>query len=328
MKTKKMFKIATLPLAVAGLIFLPVTGFSLGLVNDTYALPNGLANDVVRVKVSAGSGTGTILSAVPDGSGGYWYNVLTADHVTTGTASINIGFRFDTGYPAGFSVPNLAQNLVSDAPNGPDLSLFAVDVTAAILGGLPANALPPSSLLLPVSLMAANNAANNLIVQAGFGNTATLVAGGYQENAGTYGTYNAGGNTIPANGAGAIAGQGNQGIVAGYTRGIYAFTAVRGTFAVTANPTVGTTYLLSGDSGGPTFEANGSGGFSLAGVHSASFNNTPNPAGSLWTDVDLTAGVQNWINTEIPIIDAPEPTTLALAGLGGLAALVAARRRK
>jgi hypothetical protein len=328
MKTNTNVQSATLLLGAAGLFFLPIGSFGLGLVNDTYALPAGLANDVVRVQVSAGSGTGTILSAVSDGSGGYWYNVLTADHVTTGTAFINIGFRFDTGYPAGFSVPNLAQNLVSDAANGPDLSLFAVDVTAAVLGNLPVNGLAPSSLLQPVSLMAADNSANNLIVQAGFGNTATLVAGGYQENAGTYGTYNAGGNTIPANGPGAIAGQGNQGIVAGYTRGIYTFTAVRGTFAVTANPTVGTTYLLSGDSGGPTFEANGSGGFSLVGVHSASFNNNPNPAGSLWTDVDLTAGVQNWINTEIPLIDVPEPTTLALAGLGGLAALVVARRRK
>jgi hypothetical protein len=63
-------------------------------------------------------------------------------------------------------------------------------------------------------------------------------------------------------------------------------------------------------------------------VHSASFNNNPNPAGSLWTDVDLTAGVQNWINTEIPLIDVPEPAALALAALGGLASLVAIRRRK
>jgi hypothetical protein len=325
MKTNKNVQTATLLLGTAGLILLPIGSFGLGLVNDTYALPNGLANDVVRVAVNgANAGTGTILSAVSDGSGGDWYNVLTADHVTTGAASINIGFRFDTAYPAGFG----AQYLVSDAANGPDLSLFSVDVTAATLANLPANGLAPSSLLQPVSLMAANNAANNLIVQAGFGNTATLVAGGYQENAGTYGTYNAGGNTIPANGAGAIAGQGNQGIVAGYTRGIYTFTAIRGTFAVTANPTVGTTYLLSGDSGGPTFEANGSGGFSLVGVHSASFNNNPNPAGSLWTDVDLTAGVQNWINTEIPLIDVPEPAALALAALGGLASLVAIRRRK
>ena len=118
---------------------------------------------------------------MPDGNGGDYYNVLTADHVVYGATAINIGFRFDTAYPVGFSVASIAQNVEYDGGSGlvynPDLAVFAVDVSAATLANLPANGLSPSSLLLPVGIMAPNNAPGNQIVQVGFGNQANADVG-------------------------------------------------------------------------------------------------------------------------------------------------------
>jgi hypothetical protein len=151
-------------LLAAALVLLPARSYALALFNDTYALPDGLANDVVRIWTDdgppTGTGSGTIISVVPDGNGGDYYNVLTADHVVYGATAIKIGFRFDTAYPVGFSVASIAQNVKLDGESGlvynPDLAVFAVDVSAATLANLPPNGLAPSSLQLPVSIMAPN----------------------------------------------------------------------------------------------------------------------------------------------------------------------------
>ncbi len=78
--------------AAIALSVLPATSFGLALTNDFFTLPSGVSNDVVRISTlsaigpnfSNGSGSGTIISTVPDGNGGNWYNVLTADHVLFG----------------------------------------------------------------------------------------------------------------------------------------------------------------------------------------------------------------------------------------------------
>jgi hypothetical protein len=326
-------------LAAAALVLLPIRSFGLAQFNDFYGLPDGLANDVVRIEINGTTpnGTGTIISVVPDGNGGDYYNVLTADHVVYGATAINIGFRFDTAYPTGFGVSSMAQNVEYDGGSGlvygADLAVFAVDVSAATLANLPANGLSPSSLLLPVGMMAPNNAPGNQIIQAGFGFQTTLgFVGGqwrYNYSAG-FGTYNAGANTIPANGPGAIAGQGQQGLVPNYVGdvngrgGNYVFDAIRGTFAVQTdaggNPTSGTTYIMSGDSGGPTFESDGSGGLSLIGVHSDSYaagEDTTESAGqgSLWSDVQVSSE-EGWIQWATNAVDVPEPGSLSLIGMG------------
>jgi hypothetical protein len=67
-------------------------------------------------------------------------------------------------------------------------------------------------------------------------------------------------------------------------------------------------------------------------------NNDPNFAIEIVNAAEGTADIAasglplgnsgNWSIDNVVIASAPEPTTLALAGLGGLAALVAVRRRK
>ncbi len=369
--------------AAVVLCMLPASSFGLALFNDPLPgsiwtdqeFPN-LNNNVVRIydsfganagTASTGFGTGTIISVVPDGGGGDYYNVLTADHVVySGVNSVNngnygsigIGFGTSAGFAVGANYPLTVSSLVNNvqldgANNGPDLAVFSVDVSAAQLAaaaggpnGISAPGTGANSLALSVPIAAPAAGNGNQIIQVGYGSQATVGFGAPAPGGvpGTprylatqdFGTYNSGGNTITAL-VGGFVGTGlnpRGGASANYT-----FDAVRGTYvfgiqnpgAANATITTGTTYILSGDSGGPTFQLM-DGVYQLIGVHSASqgFNiNTPNEyetQGQLWSDVQLSS-YQNWISQAVTAVDVPEPSTLALAGVGGLLCLLRCGRR-
>jgi len=373
---------AGLLVVLAGLCILPSRSFGLALLNDTANLwPNqelaNLNNNVVRVSESYGAtqatsstyvGTGTIISVVPDGNGGDYYNVLTADHVVYGAdnsalggnyGSISIGFNSSPGQYSGatypLSVGNIAKNVQLDgANNGPDLAVFSVDVSAAQLAaasGGPASIASPNStfanvsLVQNVSLLAPNNSpGNNQIVQAGYGNQATTAVApppgapvpagtSVYKSSGDYGTFNAGYNTIPANGNRADDGA-PFGLVAGYVGvangrgGNYTYDAIRGGFNISG--TTWTSYVLSGDSGGPTFQYV-DGFYDLVGVHSSSetYGSTyVTPfSDSLWSDVAMNSTYISWIDGASIAVDVPEPSALALTGMGGLFWLLRHGRR-
>jgi hypothetical protein len=350
-------------LAVAAVFcLLPARSFGLALLNDTVSLTpadqemSNLANNVVRVYESFGPagetpkpgfGTGTIISIVPDGQGGDYYNVLTADHVVNGAVSavndgnvgrIGIGFGSNPGNTVGnffpLTVNNLAKHVRLDGGNSVDLAVFSVDVSARLLAAAapgPANILAPGfgvyGLQLEVPIADPSDAPGNTIVQAGYGALATAKLGDpakpgqarYAPIASSYGTFNSGGNTIPANG-----------LVGARDLESPGFDAIIGTFAFTrdakGNPVSGTTDIMSGDSGGPTFQAN-NGIYDLIGVHQGSQTElnvkdetTWATPGQTWTDVDVSA-YTSWINQAITQVDVPEPSTWALAFAGGLLCL-------
>ncbi len=105
-----------------------------------------------------------------------------------------------------------------------------------------------------------------------------------------FGTYLTGTNTITGTTANIIGAPLFNGSPNNYT-----FDSLDGTFAFTKNGmgaiTSGTSYILSGDSGGPTFESNGMGGLGLVGVHSFSAQHLNgmqefNVPGDQWHDVN------------------------------------------
>ncbi len=130
----------------------------------------------------------------------------------------------------------------------------------------------------------------------------------------------------------------------------YTFNSIQGTFAFTTNISgvvmSGTTDLEDGDSGGPTFQSDGSGGYNLIGVHSDASSHTSfttnedssittqnwaNTGVDFWDDVQISS-YTDWIAKEIPLIDVPEPSSLFLAGasllfLGGMCTRSRGRRR-
>jgi len=344
---------AGLLVVLAGVCILPTRSSGLALYNDTLALPGNLNNNVVMVAETYGAttatttlkaGTGTVISVVPDGAGGDWYNVLTADHVVYGAVNSvadgnlgAIGIAWPTGTP--LIVNSVVNNVQLDGGNGPDLAVIGIDVTAAQLAA-DNNPVPgtngANTLAKSVTLAAPNDAAGNQIVQVGFGSQATIGTAPSPPNpAGTpcylatqdFGTYNSGGNTISML-------LSDFALTPNPRGGKYVFDAVEGTCDFTGaagSVTKGTTYILSGDSGGPTFQ-NINGTMDLIGVHSyADGNNigTPNEyetSGQLWDDVQVSSYI-SWINGATNAVDVPEPSTSALAGVGGLLWLLRCGRR-
>ena len=308
----------------------PSTSFGLAVLNSPFALPPGLENGVIRIRETTGSGnylgTGTVINIVPDGKGGNFYCILTADHVvrdpTNGNLAASVAVGFNTNGAMFPFVQNTINNTTLRANAPVDLAVFSVDI--------PANANVPS--VLPAPIIAATTAAGNQIIQAGYGDQATAGTGApaaagqdrYAVNPG-FGTFLDGTNTIAGttNGiVGAAIGNGNN----------YTFNSLDGTFAFTKAAGVivaGTTYILSGDSGGPTFESNGSGGLGLVGVHSFSaFRSNAGQEfeipGDQWHDVNANA-YSNFIATSCAAVSAPEPGSLCLLAAGGLGLLM--RRR-
>src|SRR5438132_602108 len=89
-------------IATSFMAMFPPSSFGEALLNTFFALPPGLANDVVRVAAvdqnGAGmDGTGTIIAITPDGTGsGNFYCVLTADHVVSGFQRVGMSFGSGT----------------------------------------------------------------------------------------------------------------------------------------------------------------------------------------------------------------------------------------
>ena len=292
--------------------------------------------------------------------------MLTADHVVySGVNSVNngnygsigIGFGTSAGFAVGANYPLTVSSLVNNvqldgANNGPDLAVFSVDVSAAQLAaaaggpnGISAPGTGANSLALSVPIAACRRERQpnhpGRLWKPGHCRLRGARSGRrprhpplpgdpglrHLQLRGQY-HYSAGWG---------LCGHGPQ--PQGGASANYTFDAVRGTYvfgiqnpgAANATITTGTTYILSGDSGGPTFQLM-DGVYQLIGLDSASqgFNiNTPNEyetQGQLWSDVQLSS-YQNWISQAVTAVDVPEPSTLALAGVGGLLCLLRCGRR-
>lgn len=324
MQTHKMqnyLEQALLSALLVATLLSPITAWGLGRHpgDDNRLLPGSTkANAVVRVN---NDGSGTVFSIKRDRQGdGGWLCVLTADHVN---APIGSGIGFGSGNNLPYEVTHRFR-----APNRVDLAVLGVRVPN--LGLLP-------QMLLP-SLSDVNN--NLDLIVAGYGDKGDVrqnTPNAYVATLGSYGTFRSGKNTIDAVEAGGS--------------GPYQNQVIRFDLDFTRNPNqnwppqFGEAYLFSGDSGGPSFQAqdlNGDGDtddpgeWRLVGVHSYS-----RPGDFLDTNGDGQVDIEvvyegynsfdvhvwtyrGWIGESCALV--PEPASLiALAvGLAGLAY----RRRK
>jgi len=333
---------------------------NLGNVTTTGGQMVPLSNSIVQVTDPAGRGTGTIIYAYPF-NGGEVFDVLTADHVIRDPNSINAkGFTgVSTFNPGSISAsfgnagnPSFTASAATsnyNIPNGgngtADLAMFVVYVPQAQFATLPT--------FVPISIGAAPAASDN-IVQSGYGLQANVsTTNAYNTangtNLATYvWKYNAnpslsnpvflsGKNTIQSLDAN------HTGIQTAFKSNAgpmnYVYSALIGSASITSDGAGGyngTSYTMSGDSGGPTLESVGN-KYVLVGVHSDSVTNdsyiyVTNPptlaesdvlsstdaAGKnyLESDVNVTA-YTDWINTTEESLNStiPEPSTLALLAL-------------
>jgi hypothetical protein len=337
---------------------IPTRCFGLAITpgSDTTAALGNIANAIVQVSDPGGRGTGSILQISPY-NGGVDMDVLTADHVVRNSAGggstiyapnqINITFGNGAGTA---TFPSMAAatdfTIPEDGSSYVDLAMLDVFVPQAQLNMLPAN-------LAPVALPAASPAAGTALTQAGYGLQASIVnvsgnlayANSTVKGYGApYGTLKAGPNSINAAGVTAI-----TGALSDYPGGVDAMgNPVAGNFAYQydgfqngclingANPNYNgsTSYIFSGDSGGPSLTGN-----TILGVHSSSVTGTlvgdansqfayPTTvnANYLWQDVSVGDNLP-WINQELATLSpVPEPTSAAILLMGSVGLM--ARKRK
>ena len=312
--------------------------------SDTTAGLGNTANAIVRINNPGGSGSGTIVQMTPY-NGGLNLDVLTADHVIRNAAGggstlyapnqISIAFGNLGGGGVSFAAEDEATlfDLPSDGSSAVDLAILDIFIPGSEVNQLPGG-------LAPAALPNAAPAANAAITQAGFGLQASVVnLGGtlsyvysplYGYGAG-YGTLKAGPNSVSGAGVTTI-----NGAVSAYAGQLYVYDGIQNNCVINgASPNYNgsTSYIFSGDSGGPSLSGN-----TIFGVHSSStagtlngnLGNDPNSlvadSADNWQDVSVY-NYLSWINTELATLSIPEPSTVFLAMIGG-SVVIAARWRR
>ncbi|MEX0978074.1 MAG: hypothetical protein WDZ48_04445 [Pirellulales bacterium] len=344
MKTSKLI-IARLLLLTAAAVVIPSQCFALAIStgSDSTAALGNTANAIVRIAAGGFVGTGTVVE-IMDYQGGKSICILTADHVVRdaggGGASlfapnqITTSFGNQGGGGASFTATAVATvfDLPADGSNATDLAMISIFVSAGQLNTLPAG-------LAAVALPNASPAANGAITQAGYGlqGSVTTVSGSLAYvyspvNAlgAAYGTLKAGPNTVGAGGVANLVGA-----VSDYAGQNYQYDGfTNGALINGASPNYNgsTSYIFSGDSGGPSLSGN-----TILGVHSSSVTGViagdansefayGNNAAYTWKDVDVFSSIA-WINSTLDVLCVPEPASIVLIACGGLLLLILRYRR-
>ncbi len=327
-------------LAAAAAIALPSQCFAIAISpgsDSTGALGN-TANAIVRISAGGFVGSGSVID-IMNVTGGKSICVLTADHVLRDAGGggssldapnqITVSFGNQGGGGASFMGAAAATqfDLPDDGSSAVDLAMVSIFVPAAQMGLLPAN-------LAAIALPNAAPAANAAITQAGYGLQASVVdisgnpAYSYSPVFGdgaAYGTLKAGPNTVGAAGVTNLVGA-----VSDYAGQNYQYDGFSNGAIIL--PAGDTSYIFSGDSGGPSLAGN-----TILGVHSSSvtgvLSGDPNSefaygnnAAYIWKDVSVFNSL-GWINDTLDVLCVPEPTTFVLFAFAGFALLLIGRRR-
>lgn len=310
--------------------------------DSTGALGN-TANAIVRIGAGGFVGTGTVIE-IMDYQGGKSLCILTADHVIRDAGGggsslyapnqITTSFGNQGGGGASFTATAVATefDLPQDGSNATDLAMIHILVPTAQLNTLPVG-------LAAVGLPNASPVANAAIAQAGYGlqGAVTTVSGNLAYvyspvNAlgAAYGTLKAGPNTVGAGGVANIVGAVSD--FAGQNYQYDGFTNGALINGASPNYNGSTSYIFSGDSGGPSLSGN-----TILGVHSSSVTGViagdansefayGNNAGYTWQDVDVFSSIA-WINNTLDVLCVPEPASIVLIACGGLLLLFLRYRR-
>lgn len=310
---------------------------------DVTAGLGNTANAIVRISAGGFVGSGTVVS-VCEYDSGTSICILTADHVIRDAggggsqlyapSQITTSFGNQGGGGASF-IARAASTLFDlplDGSSAVDMAMIHVFVPTAKVNLLPAG-------LAPVDLPNAAPGANDAIVQAGYGlqGTVATVSGNLAyvnsvvNGLGVpYGTLKAGPNSVGPGGVTALIGAVSD--YAGQNYAYQGFTNGAVINGVANNYNGSTSYIFSGDSGGPSLSGN-----TILGVHSSSVTSAlqndanaefaySNNAGYFWKDVSVFDSV-DWINEQLEILCIPEPSTWVLLVVGSGVVLVYRRRR-
>jgi hypothetical protein len=343
MKTVRLLSRLVFLAAVAASIPSQCLAIAISNGSDSTGALGGTADAIVRLAAGGFVGSGSVID-VTDYPSGKAICILTADHVVRDAGGgggslyapndIIVSFGNEGAGGAFFRAQAVATifDLPFDGSNAADLAMVHVFVPNYLTNALPVG-------LNEVDLPNASPAATDAITQAGYG-----LQGGVASVSGAisyvyspvnglgadYGTLKAGPNTVGAGGVGNIVGAvsdfgGQNYVYDGFSNGCL----ING---VSPNYNGSTTYIFSGDSGGPSLVGN-----TIVGVHSSSV--TGEVAGDpdsefakaanatyTWQDVDVFSYI-GWINQTEEMLCVPEPASVVLIVVGGLALVLVRFRR-